>query len=183
MTATNGRVDFRLAKQVITLQMLLDHYNVTGLRKSGDERVGECPLCHGKGKRQFKANITRNVFRCFACNAQGDIIAFVKAIEGCATLADAGVKLRELFPEQLAAAEAANGSSAPMQAAPVVVPTRRAVDHEAQAVLGALFLRIVHDGRQPVRERAQELIEAHPWITSIDICEPGGAVVITVGRE
>jgi hypothetical protein len=184
MTEPNGRVEFRLVKQVITMQMLLDHYHITGLRKSGDERVGECPICHAQGKRQFKANVLRNVFRCFVCNAQGDIIAFIKAMESCASLADAGSKLREFFPEQIAAAEVlATGSPAQMPTPPQAAPKQGSEKRKSTAMTASLFLRVAHDGQRPVRERARELLDAHPWIAFIDICEIGGSVVVTINRE
>ena len=174
MTVSNGRVDFRLAKQIITMQMLLDRYNITRLRKSGDERVGECPICHAQGKRQFKANIVRNVFRCFVCNAQGDIIAFVKAMESCASLADAGVKLRELFPSEIAAAETSAGHT---PAAPA--SSNRSETQPPQRPNGVLcFLVFPADDAQPTNERAAELLDALPWINRVSVCVQSGTEVI-----
>ncbi len=182
MAETNGRINFRLAKLSITMQMLLDRYNITGLRKSGDERVGECPICHAKGKRQFKANIVRNVFRCFVCNAQGDIIAFVKAIERCQTLADAGVKLRELFPHEIAMAESSTDRTQVTASLPVEAKQGLAA-HETAIVLSSVFLRLTPDGNAPLHKRAQELLAAHPWILSAAICDSDGSVLAMVPRQ
>lgn len=181
MTATNGRINFRLAKQAITMQMLLDRYQITGLRKSGDERVGECPICHAQGKRQFKANLLRNVFRCFVCNAQGDIIAFVKAIAGCATLADAGVKLRELFPQEIAVAEGRDAAAhVPTPAMVEAKPPTVAVD--VRETPSGVFLRLTLDGGAPILKRAQELLAAHPAILAAAICDSDGTVLLQVPR-
>lgn len=182
MTENNGRINFRLAKLSITMQMLLDRYNITGLRKSGDERVGECPICHAKGKRQFKANIARNIFRCFVCNAQGDIIAFVKAMERCPTLADAGVKLREMFPQEIATAESsADGTQ--VTASPPVGAKHGLAGHEAACAPSSVFLRLTPDGNAPLLKRAQELLVAHPWIVSVAICDSDGSVLTPVFRQ
>lgn len=173
--SANGRVDFRLAKSVITLQMLLDHYNLSaGLKKSKDERVGECPICKAAGKRAFKANVVKNVFRCFSCDANGDIIAFVKAMERCTTLADAGGKLREMFPTEIAAAEALNGQSSTAQP-----PAVSAAPQPPQRPGGLLcYLVFPADDAQPTNERACDLLSALPWVSRVSICVQNGSEVI-----
>lgn len=170
----NGRVDFRLAKSVITLQMLLNHYNITDLKKSKDERVGECPICKAAGKRAFKANVVKNVFRCFSCDANGDIIAFVKAMERCATLADAGGKLREMFPTEIAAAEALTGQSSTAQ-----LPAVSVAPQPPQRPGGLLcYLVFPADDAQPTNGRACDLLGALPWISRVSICVQNGSEVI-----
>ena len=173
MSVENGRVDFRLAKSVITMQMLLDHYNITGLKKSKDERVGECPICRAAGKRAFKVNVVKNVFRCFACEASGDIIAFVKAMEHSASLADAGKKLRESFPSEIAAVEASAGQQSTATAATVQI------EQQPRRSGGVLcFLVFPVDDAQPTNERACDLLNALPWISRVSIAVQNGSEVI-----
>lgn len=45
-----------------------------------------CPIHHGK---DYNFSYTRYGYRCFVCEASGDVIAFVKEIQGCATRVDA----------------------------------------------------------------------------------------------
>lgn len=170
MSVENGRIDFRLAKSVITMQMLLDRYSITHLKKNKDERVGECPICKAQGKRAFKVNVARNVFRCFSCDAQGDIIAFVKAMEGCASLADAGKKLRELFPQEIAGVE--NSSVEQPQPAPQSPLPKSG---------GRLcFLVIPANNEEPSNERAQSLLNALPWIARVSVGVQNGTDVVEV---
>jgi len=92
-------VDFKLIKSTVTMQMVLDHYGVAGLKRTGDELRGPCPL-HGGGSasKQFCVNVSKNAFKCFAktCNGRGNVLDFVSAKEHC-NIRDAAVKLRDWF--------------------------------------------------------------------------------------
>src|SRR5438128_6618474 len=81
-------VDFAVVKQRVSMQALLDHYQVTGkLRKQpGNELRGDCPLpTHkaGTAKGGFKVNLTKNAFNCFGCGTHGNILDFVATMESC----------------------------------------------------------------------------------------------------
>lgn len=91
-------VDFKLIKDAVTLQMVLDHYGVKGLKKSGDEFRGSCPIHRGSDKKHFSANLNKNAFRCFyaQCAARGNVLDFVAAMERC-SVRDAAAKLKEWF--------------------------------------------------------------------------------------
>lgn len=81
--------------------MVLDHYGVKGLGKSGDELRGPCPIHkrsgHGRTKN-FTVNIRKNAFKCFSldCGARGNVLDFVAAMEQC-SVRDAALKLQEWF--------------------------------------------------------------------------------------
>ena len=45
-----------------------------------------CPMHHGK---DLNFSYTKRGYRCFVCGASGDVITFVKEIQGCPTKADA----------------------------------------------------------------------------------------------
>lgn len=49
-----------------------------------------CPIHNGK---DYNFSFTRSGYKCFVCGASGDVIAFVKDTQGCATRADAMRKL------------------------------------------------------------------------------------------
>jgi hypothetical protein len=92
-------VDFKEVKQAVSMQMVLDRYKITGLKKVGDELRGPCPIHKGAGQsRHFCASLTKNAFQCFAsdCKARGNVLDFVAAIENC-TVRDAALKLKEWF--------------------------------------------------------------------------------------
>jgi hypothetical protein len=90
-------VDFRIIKAAVTMQMVLDHYDIT-LKKSGHELRGKCPIHRGSNNKHFTVNVSKNVFKCFfaQCGAHGNVLDFVAAMEQC-SVRDAAVKLRDWF--------------------------------------------------------------------------------------
>src|SRR4051812_46562163 len=91
-------VDFRAVKAAVNIQAVLDHYQVGGLRKNGDELRGRCPIHGGKESDSFHANTQKNNFNCFAasCKAHGNVLDLVAAVEKC-SVRDAALKLAEWF--------------------------------------------------------------------------------------
>jgi DNA primase len=89
-------VDFRLVKQAVSMQMVLDHYGINGLRKNGNELRGRCPIHKGDGSGTFHANVSKNVFHCFSCKARGNVLDLVAALESC-TVREAALKLKAWF--------------------------------------------------------------------------------------
>lgn len=92
-------VDFKTIKEAVDMQMVLDHYGIKGLTKSGDELRGSCPM-HKSSQRSknFTVNIRKNAFKCFAkdCGARGNVLDFVAAKEEC-SVRDAALKLQDWF--------------------------------------------------------------------------------------
>jgi DNA primase len=103
----NNWVDFRTIKAAVSLQMVLDHYEVNWLRKSNDELRGRCPIHKGEGQDTFHANLTKNAFQCFSCKTRGNVLDFVAAMEECSVRA-AAQKLQQWF-----------SSAVPLTTAPV----------------------------------------------------------------
>ena len=46
-------VDFKTVKEAISMRMVLDHYQINWLRKSGKELRGRCPIHKGEGTMLF----------------------------------------------------------------------------------------------------------------------------------
>jgi DNA primase len=91
-------VDFRAVKETVSLEAVLRWYPVKGLRRSGrsDHLRGRCPL-HGQGGEDaFHADLQKNAFRCFYCEAQGNILDFVARMERC-SVREAALKLQQRF--------------------------------------------------------------------------------------
>jgi DNA primase len=92
-------VDFKKIKEAVDIQMVLGHYGITGLTKSGDELRGPCPI-HKSSQRSknFTVNIRKNAFKCFSegCGARGNVLDLVTAMEHC-SVREAALKLQEWF--------------------------------------------------------------------------------------
>jgi DNA primase len=78
-----GWVDFGAVKQSVSLEAVLRHYQVPGLRKRGHQLVGRCPIHRGQRDDSFRASLSKNAFHCFACQAGGNVLNFVAAMEKC----------------------------------------------------------------------------------------------------
>jgi DNA primase len=95
-------VDFKAIKQAAMIEQVLDHYGLK-LKRSGKELRGPCPIHKGEGTDTFHANTEKNAFHCFSCNAKGNVLDLVAAIEEC-SIRDAALKLKDWFssstPEQ-----------------------------------------------------------------------------------
>src|ERR1035437_1527504 len=89
-------VDFKAVKQSVTMEQILGRYGVK-LKKSGKELRGRCPIHQGEGTDSFHANTEKNAFHCFSCQAKGNVLDLVAAIEKC-SVRDAALKLKDWFP-------------------------------------------------------------------------------------
>ena len=54
----------------------------TALKPSGRRLVGLCPF-HSEKSPSFSVNREEGLYYCFGCQASGDVISFVRRIEGC----------------------------------------------------------------------------------------------------
>src|SRR5581483_10453676 len=113
-------VDFKTIKQSISIEQVLAHYQIK-LRRSGKELRGRCPIHQGEGQDTFHASIEKNAFHCFSCQAKGNVLDFVAAMEHC-TIREAGAKLQQWFalptttnekPDYARETELATGSKPP----------------------------------------------------------------------
>jgi len=96
-------VTFGAVKEAVSLEAVLRHYQVPGLRRHRSQLEGCCPIHRGKRDNSFRANLTKNVFHCFACQACGDVLDFVAAMEKC-SIREAALRLQHWFGVAQAAA-------------------------------------------------------------------------------
>lgn len=99
MNDKKGWVDFKAVKAAVTIEMVLDHYGVTGLKRVGEELRGPCPIHRSsKPSKHLSVNPAKSAFKCFAntCGAHGNVLDFVAAMEICSAR-DAALKLVEWF--------------------------------------------------------------------------------------
>ena len=91
-----GWVDFGALKRTVSLEAVLHHYRVPGLRRHRDQLQGRCPIHRGTRQDSFRVCLAKNVFHCFGCQAGGDVLAFVAAMEKC-SIRQAGLHLQQWF--------------------------------------------------------------------------------------
>jgi DNA primase len=92
--------DFRALKQAVSLEAVLRHYQVPGLRRRRDQLAGRCPIHQGTRDDSFRAHLSKNAFHCFACQAAGNVLDFVAAMEKC-SIRDAALRLQQWFGASL----------------------------------------------------------------------------------
>lgn len=59
---------------------IADRLGIAGLRRTGAELVGPCPVCGGRDR--FGINVQKAMFLCRVCNAKGDGVALVRHVLG-----------------------------------------------------------------------------------------------------
>jgi DNA primase len=89
-------VDFRALKEAVSLEMVLRRYHIPRLRRRRGQLVGRCPIHRGQRDDSFRASLSKNAFHCFACQASGNVLDFVAAMEKC-SLREAALRLQEWF--------------------------------------------------------------------------------------
>lgn len=92
MDAQKDWVDYRLFKQAVSMQAVLDRYGINWLRRNKDELRGRCPIHKGEEDRSFHVNIAKSAFQCFSCGAKGNVLELVALIERC-SIREAALKL------------------------------------------------------------------------------------------
>jgi DNA primase len=80
----------------VSLEAVLRHYQVFGLRRHQDQLQGRCPFHQGHRDDSFRAHLARNIFQCFACQAHGNVLDFVAAMEKC-SIREAALRLQQWF--------------------------------------------------------------------------------------
>ena len=88
-------VNFRELKAAVPIRSVLERYGfLESLRERGGSLSGPCPLCHGESS--FRANAEKNCFHCFRCEAGGNMLDLVAAVED-RPVRDAAVLVAEWF--------------------------------------------------------------------------------------
>ena len=81
-TESKPFIDFAAVKAAVTITQILEHYNVTGLKQSGDNLRGCCPIHNGRKPKEFSVSVSKNCWNCFTdCGRGGNIFDFVALTE------------------------------------------------------------------------------------------------------
>src|SRR5581483_314840 len=75
------------------------------LKRTGRELRGKCPIHQGEGQDSFHANTDKNALHCFSCQAKGNVLDLVAAMEKC-SIREAALKIQSWY----SIAEAAAGA-------------------------------------------------------------------------
>ena len=83
---TSRWVNYRELKEAVSLEQVLDHYGLlANMTRRGDNLEGACPIHGGHSPRQFRVSLSKNAYHCFSCEAGGNILDFVAAMEDVET--------------------------------------------------------------------------------------------------
>lgn len=135
-------IEFRAVKQAVSLEAVLHHYQVPGLRRHGSQLEGRCPIHRGQRDDSFRASLSKNVFHCFACQAHGNVLDFVAAMEKC-SVREAACRLQQWF---------------------AVGPLATAVQQMARGLWKAELVREKERGNPPLRFVLRGVDHAHPYL-------------------
>ena len=90
-------LDFRAIKARVTIRQVLDHYGLTAqLQRAGESLTGRCPIHQGDRTDSFRVSPDKNCYHCFSCQAHGNQLDLVAALEHCSAK-EAAQKLTEWF--------------------------------------------------------------------------------------
>src|SRR2546421_6484357 len=100
-------VDFKAIKAAITMEQLLEHYNLSEqFKKVGDSLSGPCPIHKGSNPTQFRVSVSKNIWNCFSeCKHGGNTLDFITRMENI-TIHAAAMKAVEWFNLDLGAMSA-----------------------------------------------------------------------------
>lgn len=102
-------VDFRAVKASVSLAEVLHGYGVDWLRSRRPGQLeGRCPIHRGGRVDAFHVSLAKNAFQCFACQAHGNVLDFVAAMEPC-SIREAACLLARRYPGAAAGSGASLG--------------------------------------------------------------------------
>ena len=153
-------VDFKAVKSAITMEQVLEHYNLLDqFKRSGDSLSGPCPIHKGNNPTQFRVSISKNVWNCFSeCKHGGNALDFIAKMEKT-TIHGAALKAIEWFnlnPEAMTAdteQETEEPSAAPKESVPQVKASSPATPTTESGA-----------PNKPLKFRLDKLEREHPYL-------------------
>jgi len=109
-------VDFRDIRSRITMEQVLQHYNLLDtFNRSGHSLSGPCPIHKGTNPTQFRVETEKNIWHCFSeCKHGGNTLDFIAKMENV-TIHDAAIKACEWFDIPLDEVKASSGEGEPQE--------------------------------------------------------------------
>lgn len=155
-------VDFKSVKAAITMEAVLEHYDlIHRFKRSGDSLSGPCPIHKGDNPTQFRVSISKNVWHCFSeCKHGGNSLDFIAKMEGVSIHAAALLAIewfsldREVVTAKPEPVE--ENHKAPRQSVPPSLPKPVARKPEPAAASTA--------PNKPLQFRLEKLQGDHPYL-------------------
>jgi DNA primase len=92
---SRGWVSYEAVKAAVSMRAVIEDWGVAGLRSTGRHQYrGRCPIHGGQGEDAFHVNLERNIFHCFACQAGGNVLDLVAALDQC-SVREAALRLQQ----------------------------------------------------------------------------------------
>src|SRR5579871_65044 len=119
----NQFVDFKAVKAAITMEQVLEHYDLLDkFKRSGDSLSGPCPIHKGSNPTQFRVSVSKNIWNCFSeCKHGGNTLDFIARMENVSIHA-AALKAIDWFELDR---EAMSADSKPKEEQEEAKPTHR----------------------------------------------------------
>ena len=154
-------VNFKAVKAAITMEQVLEHYNVLHkFKKKDDSLSGPCPIHKGENPSQFRVSISKNIWNCFSkCKHGGNVLDFIAKMENV-TIHAAALRAVEWFhlgPEEMVGGppedKENDTETAPVATKPAPEPNQPAP--RAEEPTGP---------NKPLKFRLEKLERAHPYL-------------------
>ena len=152
-------VDFKAVKSAITMEQILEHYDLLQkFKRSGDSLSGPCPIHKGSNPTQFRVSVSKNIWNCFSeCKHGGNTLDFIARMENVSIHA-AALKAIEWFgldPEAMSAdSEDESGETEESDSASLPKPASRKVTPPETSA-----------PNKPLKFRLDKLERSHPYLT------------------
>lgn len=155
-------VDFKAVKAALTMEQVLQHYNLLDkFKRSGDSLNGPCPIHKGSSPTQFRVSVSKNLWHCFSeCKHGGNTLDFIAKMENVSIHAAAlkAIQWFSLDPESVATtSEKAEESDEGDESKPVPAP-------KPAAKKAAVVPEKNTTPNPPLKFRLDKLDRSHPYL-------------------
>lgn len=156
-------VDFKAVKAAITMEQVLDHYELLSkFKRSGDSLSGPCPIHKGSSPTQFRVSISKNIWNCFSeCKHGGNTLDFIARMENVSVHA-AALKAIEWFHLDLDAVRAESDAHAESE---TKTPKRAVTAPRKPETTKSASPAESGTPNKPLQFRLDKLVREHPYLT------------------
>lgn len=84
LPASQHGIDFRALREMVSIGQVLELVGWVPVARSGPQARGPCPIHKSSRERSrsFSANLERDLFQCFGCDAKGNQLDLWMAVTG-----------------------------------------------------------------------------------------------------
>ncbi len=154
-------VDFKAVKSAITMEHVLEHYDLMGqFKRSGDSLSGPCPIHKGDNPTQFRVSISKSIWNCFSeCKSGGNVLDFIAKMENV-SIHGAALKAIEWFglDKEAMQAKTDDGDGTGQD-----TPKNNAVDAPTTPKKQAVVAD-ANTPNPPLKFRLEKLAHDHPYL-------------------